>query len=365
MKGEMCKDAVQWSSVLQGYSGNTAMHIRRRIFRIFVVGMWILLSGCQFLESETNTLVIYSGRTEAFMKPIVATFQTQYPDIRVQLKSGKNNELAATILEEHARPQGDVFISTDQLTHINLSRQGGLQSSVFAGSNAIDPRMRASDNTWYAVTLRARAIMYNSNLVHPEEAPQSMFDLVDPRWRGRIVMADSNNGPMQAHVAAMLTLHGEATTRAWLAGLVANQTTFLGAATDIRKAVGSGEFAIGVVNSYNYELQRRESDGANVGIVYPDQQAGQMGLLINTTTVGVIRGAPNERNAQRFMEFLFAADTQRMFTELNLEYPVLPGVAPAIGIPALATFHVADVDMQSCADRAPEAIALMQSVGIP
>ena len=140
---------------------------------------------------------------------------------------------------------------------------------------------------------------------------------------------------------------------------------FLGAATDIRKAVGSGEYALGVLNSYNYELQRRESDGANVGIIYPDQQAGQMGLLINTTTVGVIRGAPNERNAQRFMEFLFAPETQRMFTELNLEYPVLPGVAPAIGIPALATFHVADVDMQSCADRAPEAIALMQSVGIP
>jgi len=341
------------------------MHIRRRIFNFFVIGMWVLLSSCQLLAQETNTLVLYSGRTEAFMKPIVAAFQARYPEIQVQLKSGKNNELAATILEEHANPQGDVFISTDQLTHINLSRQGGLQSSVFAGSNTLDPRMRASDGTWYAVTLRARAIMYNTDMVTADTAPQSMFDLVEPRWRGQVVMADSSNGPLQAQVAAMLTLHGEAVTRAWLEGLVANQTMFLGAATDIRKSIGSGEYALGVINTYNYELQRREADGANVGIVYPDQQAGQMGLLVNTTAVGVIRGAPNERNAQRFMEFLFSTDTQRLFAELNFEYPAVADVGPADGIPPLARFHVADIDMQSSADRVPEAIALMQSVGIP
>jgi iron(III) transport system substrate-binding protein len=327
--------------------------------------MWLLLSGCQLLDRETNSLVIYSGRTEAFMKPIIAEFQARYPEIRVQLKSGKNNELAATILEEQAYPQGDVFVSTDQLTHINLSRQGGLQSSVFVGSDTLDPRIRAHDGTWYAVTLRTRAIMYNTDMIRADAAPQSMLDLVDPRWRGQVVMADSNNGPMQAQVAAMLTLLGQDVTKAWLTGLVANQTTFLAAATDIRKAVGNGEYAIGLLNSYNYELQRREADGANVGIIYPDQQAGQMGLLVNTTAVGVIRRAPNERNAQRFMEFLFATETQRLFADLNLEYPVVAGVAPAPGIPALANFHVADIDMQRCADRVPEAIALMQSVGIP
>lgn len=341
------------------------MHIRRRIFQIFVVGMWILLSSCQLPTHETNTLVIYSGRTEAFMKPIVAAFQAQYPDIRVHLKSGKNNELAAAILEEHAFPQGDVFISTDQLTHINVSRQGGLQRSEFAGSDMLDARLRAADGTWYAVTLRARAIMYNTELVSPDELPQSMFDLVDPKWRGKIVMADSNNGPMQAHVAAMLTIWGEDVTRTWLEGIVANQTTFLGAATDLRKAVGSGEFALGVLNSYNYEVQRREADNAQVGIIYPDQQAGQMGLLTNTTAVGVIKGAPNERNAQRFMEFLFTRETQRMFADLNFEYSVIRDIAPAAGIPPLDTFHVADIDMQACADLTPQAITLMQAAGIP
>src|SRR3989304_5069705 len=61
--------------------------------------------------------------------------------------------------------------------------------------------------------------------------------------------------------------------------------------TDVRKAVGAGEFALGLVNHYYYHLQLAE--GSKVGVIYPDQGDGQLGLITNTTAVAVVKGAQN------------------------------------------------------------------------
>ena len=335
------------------------------VWRIFIsIVLGLHLSGCVPSTNERE-LVIYSGRSEAFMQPIIDAFQAQYPDIRVTVKSGKNNELAAAILEEQSNTQADVFISTDQLSHINLSQQGGLAPSTFANRARIPVGLRDPGDTWFAVTLRIRTIMYNTDLVAATDAPQRMADLTDPRWRGQIAMANSSNGPMQAQVASMIALNGAEQTRQWLSELVANDVTFFGGAADLRKAVGAGEFAIGVVNHYNYEVQRREATLNHVGIVYPDQQADGMGVLVNGTAVGMVAGAPHPQAAALFLDFLFSDDTQQLFAELNYEYPVIPGITQAAGIPDLETLHIANTNMLAIAELVPQSIALMQEVGIP
>jgi iron(III) transport system substrate-binding protein len=335
------------------------------VWRIFIsIVLCIHLMSCTAGTNERE-LVVYSGRSEAFMQPIIDAFQAQYPDIRVTVKSGKNNELAAAILEERSNPQADVFISTDQLSHINLSKQGGLAASTFANRARIPAGLRDPAHTWFAVTLRVRSIMYNTDLVAPADAPQRMADLADPRWRGQVAIANSSNGPMQAQVASMIAINGAEHTRQWLADLVANDVTFFGGAADLRKAVGSGEFAIGVVNHYNYEVQRREATLNQVGIVYPDQQVGGMGVLVNGTAVGVVANAPHPQAAALFLDFLFMDDTQQLFAELNYEYPVIPGITQAAGIPDLDALHIANTDMLAIADLVPQSIAMMQEVGIP
>lgn len=313
----------------------------------------------------SGSLVIYSGRSEALITPIIDAFKAKYPEINVELKSGKNNELAAAILEEKANPQADIFISTDMLTHINLSKEGVLRAAPIAGTESIAPELKAADGTWTSITKRARVIMYNTTLVSPDEAPTSIFDLTDPKWKGKIAATNTTSGAMQAHVAALKSEIGEEQTQAWLDGLVANEVTFFGGHTDIRKAVGAGEFAIGLVNHYYYELQKREATDNQVGIVYPDQGEGELGVMMNTTAIGQIEGSKNPYNAQLFAEFLFTPETQTLFAELNYEYPVIEGIKVADGVADPSTFRVKSIDMQKIASDVPAAIEMMQAAGIP
>lgn len=316
-------------------------------------------------ENLVSNLVIYSGRTESFMRPIISAFNQQYPHITILLKSGKNSELAAAIVEERTNPQADIFMSTDMLTHINLAKEGVLAPAPIRGSENVADSYKAEDGTWTSVTARARVIMYNTDLVRAEDAPQSMFDLTDPKWRGKVVFANSSNGPLQAQVAAMITLVGKERTQQWLADLVANDTAFFGGATDMRKAVGAGEFAIGVLNHYNYELQRHETTDNHVAAVYPDQHNGGMGVMLNTTAVSQIKGAPNATAARLFAEFLFSTTAQQLYADTNYEYPMLPEVSVASGILAPNQFTQATVNMRLVANDVPLAISLMQGVGIP
>lgn len=316
-------------------------------------------------DSAKQALVIYSGRSEALITPIIEAFQQAHPEISVNVKSGKNNELAAAILEEQQNPQADVFISTDMLTHINLSASGALAKEPIAGTENIPSALKAPDGSWSSITARARVIMYNTELVSAEEAPQSIFDLTDPKWKGKVAAANSTNGAMQAQVAMMMNTVGEEATKAWLDGLVANETTFFGGHTDVRKAVGAGEFAIGLVNHYYYELQKREASDNKVAVVYPDQGADQIGVMVNTTAVGIIAGSPHASAAKTFVEFLFLPSTQQLFAELNYEYPLIEGVTVAEGVTPLESVRTLDVDMPSIARDVPAAIQLMQGAGIP
>jgi ABC-type Fe3+ transport system substrate-binding protein len=112
-------------------------------------------------------------------------------------------------------------------------------------------------------------------------------------------------------------------TQAWLNGLITNEVTFFGGHTDVRKAVGAGEFKLGLVNHYYYHLQKAE--GSNVGIIFPDQGEGQIGLITNATAAAVVNGAPHVAAAQAFLDFLVSRKGQKLFAEQNYEYPLLAG----------------------------------------
>jgi iron(III) transport system substrate-binding protein len=199
--------------------------------------------------------------------------------------------------------------------------------------------------------------------VAPEDLPGSIFDLTDPKWKGKIAAAGSTNGSMQAQIAAMRQLSGEEETEAWLQGLLDNDVTFFGGHTDVRKAVGAGEFSLGLVNHYYYHLQQAE--GSKVGVIYPDQGEGQLGLITNATAAAVVKGGPNPSAAQAFIDFLVSTDGQKLFAELNYEYPILPGVALRDGVQPLDNFRLADVNVAEAALEADATFELIEKLGLP
>jgi iron(III) transport system substrate-binding protein len=308
-------------------------------------------------------LVIYSGRSESLIAPVIEKFKARHAEVNVILKAGSNSELANALLEEKANPQADLFITTEVLTAQKLANEGVFQPYQSPNAADLPAEYRHPEGLWNGITLRARVIMYNTNLVSPEEAPKSMFDLTDPKWKGQIASAGSANGSFQAQVAAMRQLAGDEATEQWLTGLLANEVTFFGGHTDVRNAVGAGEFKIGLVNHYYYHLQKAE--GSPVGVVYPDQGDGQMGVIVNATAAGIVQGAKHVAAAQAFVDYLLSAEGQQAFAELNYEYPLRPGVTLHPEVASLSSIRLAKLGgLAAIANSLDSTLDLIEKAGI-
>lgn len=314
-------------------------------------------------EALSGSLVIYSGRSEALLQPVLDAFNQQYPAVELLLKAGSNSELANALIEEQANPQADVFITTELFTAQALANRDVFQPYKPAGIETIPSGFTSPDDLWVSLTLRARVIMYNTDLVTEADLPGSIFDLTDPQWQGRVATTSSTNGSMQAQIAAMRQLLGEEATENWLWGLIANDTTFFGGHTDVRKAVGAGEFALGLVNHYYYYLQLAE--GSNVGIIFPDQDEGQIGLITNATAAAIVNGASNPAAARALIDFLLSDQGQRLFAEQNFEYPIRTGLPVHEGIQPLDNMFLSTLDIAAAANDLDATFDLMEKVGIP
>lgn len=311
----------------------------------------------------SGPLVIYSGRTEPLIQPVLDAFQARNPEVEILLKVGSNSEIANAIIEEQANPQADLFITTELFTVQSLAQQGLFDAYRPAGADQLPAEWVGPQDQWVGLTRRARVIMYNTELVAQADLPRSIFDLTDPKWKGKIAAAGSSNGSMQAQIATMRQMIGEEATEQWLQGLLANEVTFFGGHTDVRKAVGAGEFALGLVNHYYYHLQLEE--GSPVGVIYPDQGTDQVGLLTNATAAAVVKGGSNPAAARALLDFLLSQEGQKLFAELNYEYPLLPGVALVQGVQPLDAFRLAEVDVAGAAQQADATFALIEKVGLP
>lgn len=342
--------------------------IRNTLFVVFVLSM--VLAACApsaqpaaSADEVSGQLVIYSGRSEPLIQPVIDAFRAQYPNVEVLLKSGSNSQMANALIEEKANPQADLFITTEIFTIQAMAKEGVLQSYRPAAADRLPAEALGNDNLWVGLTRRARVIMYNTDLVSPEEAPQSIFDLTDPKWNGQIAAAGSTNGGMQAQVAVLEKIIGAEKTEAWLRGLIANNVTFFGGHTDVRKAVGAGEFKIGLVNHYYYYLQAAE--GSPVGVVFPDQAEGEVGLISNLTGAGVVNGTKNPTAAGAFIDFLLSEEGQKLFAEANYEYPVLPGVALHPDVQPLDGFRLVNINLRDATLELDAVFTIIEKAGLP
>ncbi len=314
-------------------------------------------------SKPAGNIVVYTSRAEALFKPVIAAFNEEYPDISVTLLTGQATELAARLLEERNTPKADVYISTDMLNMLSLADEGVFEPNPSPAVMSVPAEFRGEDASWVALTLRLRVIMYNTNLVQPDELPQSVLDLTDAKWKGQVGSSNSTNGSMVAHLTVLREQLGDAQTEAFIKGLVANETQFFGGHTDVRKAVGAGELKLGLVNHYYYHLSKAE--GAPVGIVYPDQGDGQMGMALNTTNAAVVKGAPHADLARLFIDFMLSPRGQQVYAERNFEYPIVPGIPLAEGVPARDQFKLSTVSLKSIYDQLAQTKALAQAAGLP
>lgn len=316
-----------------------------------VWGAVVLAFGLACGGDAENTLIVYSGRSEVFVAPLVEQFEAQ-SGVRVRVRYADTNLLAATLLEEGDATDADVFFAQAPGALVAVDDLlATLPNSVL---DLAEDWAVPAGRKWVGTSARARVAIYNTDLVSAAELPNSIEDFTHSRWRGRIGWAPTN-ASFQAMVAGMVTIWGEARTRAWLDGIQANRAEDYSGNTPIVAATIEGEVAVGFVN--HYYLHRAEAEaGALLTARNHYFPASDPGATLLLSGAGILANSANGALAEQFVRFLLSNTAQTHFVNATYEVPVAgitttprPNDANS-GIPTAAQFADAQIDFASVAD---------------
>ena len=332
---------------------------RRRLAFVPLLGLVTLFGVLSCATAEEGSLVVYSGRSETLVGPIIEQFE-EATGIDVEVKYGSTPELAATLLEEGDNSPADVFFAQDP---------GGLAAVtdlLLPLSVDITARVpdwaRSPDGRWVGISGRARVVVYNTQKLSPGDLPSSMAGFTDPEWNGRIGWAPTN-ASFQTMVTGMRSIWGEQRTRAWLAGIKANKPKIYPKNTPIVAATGAGEIDVGFVNHY-YLHRFIQENGEGFRARNYHLREGGPGSLIMVAGAGILEtSAHNRENSAKFLRFLLSTVAQQYFAGQTYEYPLVDGIQTDRLLVPLETISRPDVDMAALSD-VEGTQALLRDLGI-
>ncbi len=307
--------------------------------------------------STGEPLLVYSGRNEALIGPLLGIF-TQETGVETKVRYGSTTEMAATLLEEGNRTPADVFLSQDAAALGAIAGAGLFRELAPEILGRVPERFRAPGGEWIGLSGRARAIVFNTAKVRPDELPQSLEEVGSSRYRGRFGVAPTN-GSFQAHMAVYRAVHGAGALKALLDAMVANEPGRYPKNSAIVEAVIAGEVDWGLVNHYYLWRARKENPTAPAeNYFFPE---GEGSGFVNTAGAGVLSERPE---AERLVGFLVSERAQRYFAEETFEYPLAAGVEPSVELPALAGVASASVDFGEVSEVFEETLAAIAASGL-
>jgi iron(III) transport system substrate-binding protein len=306
------------------------------------------LAGCRPSQPE---VVVYAALDAEFSAPLLERF-TQRSGIRVRTKfdteSTKTVGLAQAIIAESRRPRCDVFWNNEILNTLRLAHRGLLEAYPSPVARTYPQAYRDPQGRWHGFAARARILAVNTNLVPAEQMPRSVFDLADPKWRGRVGMAKPLFGTTATHAACLFAVLGERRAREFFRQLKANDVQVLSGNRQVAAAVAAGELAFGLTDTDDaiVEIER----GAPITIVYPDRADHELGTLFIPNTLAIVKNGPHPAAARRLIDFLLSPEVETALAQgPSAQIPLNPLVLSRPRVESPDTVKAMQVDFDAAA----------------
>jgi iron(III) transport system substrate-binding protein len=323
------------------------------------------LLGAALPANAQGVVNVYTNREPGLYSATLYEF-TKATGIKVNAIFSEQG-LAERIKAEGENSPADVLITVDigrlrQAVDLGIAQP--VRSEILAAN--IPAQFRDPDGQWFGLSLRARVIYAAKDRVRDETITYE--GLADPKWKGKLCTRSFQHQYNIALVAAFLVKHGEAKTEEWLQGVKANLAKKpSGGDRDVAKDIAAGACDIGLGNQYYVGLMTNGSNpdqkkwAEAIKVILPTFQDG--GTHINLSGAIVAKHAPNRDNAQKLLEYMTSPDAQRVFADVNYEYPVRAGIPVN---PLVASFGSLKADPMAVADVAKQrgkASQLVDKVG--
>jgi len=286
---------------------------------IYPLGLFLLcpvllsIGGCW--SSSGQEVVVYTALDREFSEPIFKDFERE-TGIKVLAKydveSTKTVGLVSAIIQEKNRPRCDLFWNNEILHTLRLEKLGLLDTYDAPAAENYPRTYRSTDGAWHGFAARTRVLIVNTNLVAEGKRPDSIRDLTDPEWKGKVAIAKPLFGTTATHAAVLFAAWGDEQAEDFFRRLKENAQVLSGN-KQVALAVARGELAFGLTDTDDAIIEKDK--GMPVEIVYPDQGEDDMGALFIPNTLGLIKGTANGESARRLVDYLLSSDVEKKLAQ--------------------------------------------------
>ena len=284
--------------------------------------------------AHANEVNVFSARHYDSDVQLYEKF-TAKTGVKVNVVSGKDKALQKRIAEEGKDSKVDLYITADAGRLGAFQAKGMFQEG--ASSASIKKVVPANFRTayWTGIAKRARIIYYSPERVSASDLDGMTYEnLADPKWKGKIVIRQSNNVYNQSLVASLIKNNGKKATAEWAKKVVKNMARNpKGNDRAQILAIAAGEADLAVANTYYLALMlsgqkghEQQAAAKKVKPFFPNQNG--RGTHMNISGAGILKYAPNKANAIKLLEFLITKEAQKHIVNNTFEYPMIDGVDP-------------------------------------
>ena len=233
-----------------------------RLLQVIAIAGSLMLSACSPAGHDRTSLVVYSPHGKELLTDHEARFEQRFPRVDVKWLDMGSQDVLDRLRSEKSNPQADIWWGAPSDLFQQAREEALLLPYRPTWAEAVPPEARGSGDFWYGTYETPEVIAYNSALLKAEEAPQDWDDLLDPKWKGKIILRDPlASGTMRTIFCAMIlrglqeTGSPEAGYR-WLRGLDANTKDYVPNLTMLSQKLARREGWVTLWNMPDIELQR-------------------------------------------------------------------------------------------------------------
>ena len=309
-----------------------------KVILIFIISIFV---SNNFVKADT--LNIYSHRQPYLLKPFIEDYSKK-TGIKINVVYSSKG-LAQRLSSEGKNTKADLILTVD-IGRLHRYQDLGLLASIKSEilEIKIPYYLRSKDNTWFGLSKRTRVIAVSKQRVELG-AITTFEDLAKPKWKGKVCSRPGSHVYNRALMSSIIAAHGENKATKWAKGLVSNLAKKpQGNDRSQVKSIFSGECDIVIINHYyfgklTYSSNKEHRKWANSArIIFPNQGDNQRGAHINISGGGVVKFSKNKDQAQKFLEYLVNVDAQKLYGDVNYEYPINNNSKLSDKLQALGTF---------------------------
>ena len=327
--------------------------------------LFLALSFTKVIGAEVN---IYSHRQPFLINPFLEKF-TKETGIKTNVVYATKG-LAQRLKAEGKNSPADVILTVDigrLYIYDDLDLLASIDSDIL--DKNIPANLKSPENKWFALSKRSRIIVTSKERVGKGQITK-IEDLADQKWKGKICSRPGSHVYNRALMASLILSLGEKAAEEWAKKFVDNLSRRpQGNDRAQVKAIFEGQCDISIINNYYFGKLKYSEDPSqrewakSVDLIFPNQGIEERGAHINISGGGVAKYSKNKNEAVALLEFLSKAQSQKMYGEINFEYPVNPSVETTEELKSWGSFKSDSLPIISIAQKAYEAQKIIDRVG--